>query len=61
MAQMLLNCSPDRYVLNKERMMRLAEYSRDCLRQLRVDTGIEYAFFAPPTLLLNSEATTILT
>src|SRR5690606_20064122 len=26
----------------KERMLRLAEYSRDCLRQLRDDIGIEY-------------------
>ncbi len=42
MAAMLKNCSPERYAVNKERMMRLAEYSRGCLRQLRVDTGIEY-------------------
>ena len=27
MAQMLRNCSPARYAVNKERMMRLAEYS----------------------------------
>ncbi len=42
MAQMLRNCSADRYAVNKERMMRVAEYSRDCLRQLRADTGIDY-------------------
>lgn len=42
MAQMLRNCTPDRYALNKERMTRVAEYSRDCLRQLRADTGIQY-------------------
>ena len=42
MAQMLRNCTPSRYQLNKERMMRVAEYSRDCLRQLRADTGIGY-------------------
>ncbi len=42
MAQMLRNCTSARYAVNKERMTRLAEYSRDCLRQLRQDTGIEY-------------------
>ncbi|HYF19949.1 MAG TPA: D-amino acid dehydrogenase [Ramlibacter sp.] len=42
MAQMLRNCSADRYAVNKERMMRLAEYSRTCLQQLRADTGIAY-------------------
>ena len=42
MAQMLRNCSPERYAVNKERMMRVAEYSRACLQQLRADTGIQY-------------------
>ncbi len=42
MAQMLRNCSPNRYAVNKERMMRVAEYSRDCLRALRAETGIQY-------------------
>jgi len=42
MAQMLRNCSRERYAVNKERMMRVAEYSRACLRQLRADTGIQY-------------------
>jgi D-amino-acid dehydrogenase len=42
MAQMLRNCTPDRYAANKERMMRIATYSRDCLRLLRQDTGIQY-------------------
>jgi D-amino-acid dehydrogenase len=42
MAQMLRNCSPERYAVNKERMMRVAEYSRACLQQLREDTGIAY-------------------
>jgi D-amino-acid dehydrogenase len=42
MTQMLRNCSPERYAVNKERMMRVAEYSRRCLQQLRVDTGIAY-------------------
>ncbi len=42
MAQMLRNCSSERYAVNKERMMRVAEYSRRCLQQLRQDTGIAY-------------------
>ncbi len=42
MIQMLRNCTAARYSVNKERMMRLSEYSRDCLRQLRADTGISY-------------------
>lgn len=39
---MLRNCTAARYALNKSRMVRLAEYSRDCLRALRVETGIAY-------------------
>jgi len=42
MWQMLRNCNAERYAENKERMVRLAEYSRDCLRELRGATGIEY-------------------
>ena len=40
--RMLRNCTATRYELNKGRMLRLAQYSRDCLRQLRADTGIRY-------------------
>jgi D-amino-acid dehydrogenase len=32
MWQMLRNCSAARYAVNKERMVRLAEYSRDCFK-----------------------------
>ncbi len=42
MAQMLRNCTTARYELNKERMVRLAEYSRDCLDLLRESTHIQY-------------------
>ncbi|ABI86499.1 ketopantoate reductase PanE/ApbA family protein [Burkholderia ambifaria AMMD] len=42
MWQMLRNCTADRYAVNKGRMVRLAEYSRDCLQALRADTGIQY-------------------
>ncbi|HMC16636.1 MAG TPA: D-amino acid dehydrogenase [Albitalea sp.] len=39
---MLRNCTAARYEVNKSRMVRLAEYSRDCLRTLRAETGIRY-------------------
>jgi len=42
MWQMLQNCTSARYAVNKGRMVRLAEYSRDCLQTLRADTGIQY-------------------
>jgi D-amino-acid dehydrogenase len=42
MWQMLQNCTPERYAINKERMVRLAEYSRDCFKALRASTGISY-------------------
>ena len=42
LAMMLRNCTQQRYAVNKERMLRLAQYSRDCLDQLRADTAIEY-------------------
>jgi D-amino-acid dehydrogenase len=38
----LLNCTRQRYVENKSRMVPLAEYSRDRLRDLRNETGIQY-------------------
>ncbi|MDI7861730.1 D-amino acid dehydrogenase [Rhizobiaceae bacterium n13] len=41
-AAMLRNCTSARYAVNKGRMVRLAEYSRDCLIALRDETGIEY-------------------
>ncbi len=40
--QMLMNCTTKRYEINKGRMLRMAEYSRDVLQQLRSDTGIHY-------------------
>lgn len=42
MARMLMNCTEAAYAVNKSRMVRLAEYSRDCLRELREETGIAY-------------------
>ena len=46
--QMLCNCTEARYRVNKARMVRLAEYSRDCLKRLRADTGIGYDEPAAP-------------
>jgi len=40
--EMLRNCTARRYAVNKARMLRLAEYSRDCLREMRASTGIRY-------------------
>jgi D-amino-acid dehydrogenase len=42
LARMLANCNPHSYAINKTRMVRLAEYSRDCLVALRAETGIAY-------------------
>ena len=52
MSQMLANCNAERYAINKERMTRVAEYSRDCLRELRKDTGISYENRSGGTLQL---------
>ena len=41
-AQMLRNCTAARYAVNKERMVRLAEYSRDMLEALRSEIDIAY-------------------
>jgi D-amino-acid dehydrogenase len=40
--KMLMNCTSPAYARNKSRMVRLAEYSRDCLKELRAETGISY-------------------
>lgn len=42
MWQMLRNCDMRHYQQNKSRMVRIAEYSRDCLKTLRHQTGIAY-------------------
>ena len=42
LARMLSNCTTEAYAVNKSRMVRLAEYSRDCLIALRAETGIRY-------------------
>jgi D-amino-acid dehydrogenase len=42
MAKMLMNCTSERYAVNKSRMLRLADYSRIALAELRSETGIAY-------------------
>ncbi|WP_064696885.1 D-amino acid dehydrogenase [Rhizobium aegyptiacum] len=42
MARMLSNCTSERYAINKSRMLRLADYSRIALAELRAETGIAY-------------------
>lgn len=39
---MIGQCTSSRYALNKSRMVRLAEFSRDRLEDLRAETGIQY-------------------
>lgn len=38
----LANCTAGRNRINTERILRVAVYARNCLAQLRADTGIEY-------------------
>ena len=55
--QMLSNCTSERYAVNKGRMVRLAEYSRDCLIALRQRTAIKYDERTKGTLqLFRTEA-----
>lgn len=42
LAMMLRNCTAGRYAVNKGRMLRLADYSRIALADLRQETGIAY-------------------
>jgi D-amino-acid dehydrogenase len=49
---MLANCTTARYAVNKARMVPIAEYSRDRLRELRAATGIAYDERSQGTLQL---------
>jgi D-amino-acid dehydrogenase len=51
-AAMLANCTARAYAVNKSRMVPIAEYSRDRLKQLRAETGITYDDRAMGTLQL---------
>jgi len=50
--QMLRNCTSARYAVNKARMLGIAEYSRDCLRELRRDEAVTYDDRSQGTLQL---------
>jgi D-amino-acid dehydrogenase len=52
MLQMLRNCTSTRYAINKGRMVRVAEYSRDIIKLVRAETGIEYDGRSQGTLQL---------
>jgi len=49
---MLANCTEKAYAINKSRMVPIAEYSRDCLKELRAETSIAYDDRAQGTLQL---------
>ncbi|MBZ9603096.1 D-amino acid dehydrogenase [Phyllobacterium chamaecytisi] len=42
LVKMLANCTSERYAINKGRMLRLADYSRIALAEVRAETGIAY-------------------
>ena len=42
MLDMWRNCTPARYAANKDRMLRLSAYTRQCLHALQADTGIQF-------------------
>ncbi len=52
MSKMLANCTESAYHKNKARMMRLAEYSRDCFKDLRANIDIHYDGRSKGTLQL---------
>jgi D-amino-acid dehydrogenase len=42
LAQLLRHCTTRRYAINKARMLRLAQYSTDCLNELSDELGLDY-------------------
>ncbi len=52
MSKMLANCTEKKYQVNKGRMVRIAEYSRDCLKTLRQSIDIDYEHRTGGTLQL---------
>lgn len=59
MMNWFINCNEKSYWRNKERMMRISEYSRDCLQQLRSEAGIAYEQRCAGTLQLFRELSQI--
>jgi D-amino-acid dehydrogenase len=54
--QMLGNCTAHKYLVNKERQLRLARYSHAQLAALRADTGIDYDARARGVLVVERDA-----
>jgi len=52
MSKMLRNCTESAYAVNKERMLRIAEYSRDCFVDMRNELDIDYEQRTQGTLQL---------
>lgn len=50
--QMLRNCNDESYRINKSRMVRISNYSRDVMPELIAETGIDYDGRAQGTLQL---------
>jgi len=53
--QMLGNCTARKYLINKERQLRLARYSHAALAALRADTGIDYDALQRGVLVLQRD------
>ena len=54
MAAMTANCTTERHAINRDRMLRLAAYSRQQLIALRAETGITYEERRQGTLQVSS-------
>lgn len=56
-SKMLANCNQEKYQVNKARMLRIANYSRDCLQELRQQQKLNYEGRQKGTLqVFRSEA-----
>ncbi|WP_064609520.1 D-amino acid dehydrogenase [Photobacterium sp. J15] len=56
-SKMLANCNQEKYQINKARMLRIANYSRDCLQELRQQQKLNYEGRQKGTLqVFRSEA-----
>lgn len=56
-SKMLANCNQEKYQINKARMLRISNYSRDCLQELRQQQKLNYEGRQKGTLqVFRSEA-----
>ncbi len=54
----LRNSSPQRHLANALRNVRLAQHSLDCMRAVREETGVDYAYYRRGSLALYRDAPT---